>query len=537
MNGRARIVRAPGVVGDRRVRRSAVGAVRAGLRRPAVHPPRAVDDRRASSPTAPLLPRATLVTAWHTLRRDRHLARRWRRWSAPCWRRRAFLEQAAQPVLVLVLVAPWVAYFTSIVHVARTRRPAGDLLVAFVTTPAFVFATVAGMRSADPAARELLASVDAPRAEVLWRLRLPSALPSILAAARFATGLALAAAYYSEGGSAAAGVGSARSDAAARQSAHRRIRHPVGVDRLRGGARRACSWSPSRRSSGCCCAGTSRSAGTHRDTDDGTAPRTARQLGVVWPTDPRRHHAPARRRSSVLAPRLRTCSADVRAATTTADDGATADVGDRSIAGEPFPADRCEANKAAGTITYLSGFDFAATASIIDVVVADERGYYDELCLDVELTPSFSTANYPLVAGGEAQFASGGSFSEVVNFAAANDADLVALVGRGPHGDRRADRASRAGGVARGAGRIDDRRQGRAPAGRGGDARRGRAGRGRGLRDGAARRLRPGRPLATRRHRRLPRLARATSRGSSSGRDSSSTCSTRPTTTSPARSA
>ena len=63
-----------------------------------------------------------------------------------------------------------------------------------------MFATVAGLRSADPAARELLASVDASRLEVLWRLRLPSALPSLLAAARYVVGLALAAAYYGEGG-------------------------------------------------------------------------------------------------------------------------------------------------------------------------------------------------------------------------------------------------------------------------------------------------------------------------------------------------
>src|SRR5690606_14440700 len=54
-------------------------------------------------------------------------------------------------------------------------------------------------------------------------------------------------------------------------------------------------------------------------------------------------------------------------------------------------------------------------------------GYYDELCLDVEIVSSFSTANYPLVAGGEGQFASGGSFSEVVAFAAANEADLVTV--------------------------------------------------------------------------------------------------------------
>ena len=119
-----------------------------------------------------------------------------------------FLEQAAQPVLIGVLVAPWIAYFSSIV----LWLGSGDLpvifLVAFVTTPAFVFATVAGMRSADPAARELLASVDAGRLEVLWRLRLPTALPTILAAARFNLGLALAASYYGEGGNvASAGLG------------------------------------------------------------------------------------------------------------------------------------------------------------------------------------------------------------------------------------------------------------------------------------------------------------------------------------------
>jgi NitT/TauT family transport system permease protein len=111
-----------------------------------------------------------------------------------------FAEQATQPVLVLILVAPWVAYFTSVVVWLGAGDPPVIFLVAFVTTPAFVFATVAGLRSADPAARELLASVDAGWWEVLWRLRLPSALPAVLAAARYSLGLALAAAYYGEGG-------------------------------------------------------------------------------------------------------------------------------------------------------------------------------------------------------------------------------------------------------------------------------------------------------------------------------------------------
>jgi NitT/TauT family transport system substrate-binding protein len=121
-------------------------------------------------------------------------------------------------------------------------------------------------------------------------------------------------------------------------------------------------------------------------------------------------------------------------AVTTGDstDGGTAGTAGAVVAGEAFPADRCAANEAAGTITYLTGFDFAATASIVDILVAEEMGYYDAMCLDVEVTPSFSTANYPLVAENDAQFASGGSFSEVVQFNAANEADLVVTAVEGP---------------------------------------------------------------------------------------------------------
>ena len=94
---------------------------------------------------------------------------------------------------------------------------------------------------------------------------------------------------------------------------------------------------------------------------------------------------------------------------------------------KPFPADRCEANKAAGKITYLSSFDFSASASIVEVLVAKQKGYFDDMCLDVDLKASFSTENYPLIAANEAQFSSGGSFSEVVDYAGRNDAGFVTL--------------------------------------------------------------------------------------------------------------
>jgi NitT/TauT family transport system permease protein len=110
-----------------------------------------------------------------------------------------FVEEATQPVLVLVLVTPWVAYITSVVLWLDGGEPTIIFMVAFTSFPVFTFGVVGGMKSADPAARELLASVDARRWEVFWRLRLPSAGPSIFTTARFAMGLGLAAAYFSEG--------------------------------------------------------------------------------------------------------------------------------------------------------------------------------------------------------------------------------------------------------------------------------------------------------------------------------------------------
>ncbi len=96
-------------------------------------------------------------------------------------------------------------------------------------------------------------------------------------------------------------------------------------------------------------------------------------------------------------------------------------------AGEPISPERCAANQAAGTIVYVSSYDFAASASIIDVLVADAHGYFDDLCLDVEIRPSFAGDNYTLVAGNDAQIGSGGSFSELVDFAGDNSAGYVVL--------------------------------------------------------------------------------------------------------------
>jgi ABC-type nitrate/sulfonate/bicarbonate transport system substrate-binding protein len=94
--------------------------------------------------------------------------------------------------------------------------------------------------------------------------------------------------------------------------------------------------------------------------------------------------------------------------------GAPTDTDDAMLAA--VDPERCAANREAGTITYLSGFDFAAAASIVDVVVAEQSGYFDDLCLDVDVRAGASPlSNYPLVAAGEVQISSAGSYTEILN--------------------------------------------------------------------------------------------------------------------------
>ena len=98
---------------------------------------------------------------------------------------------------------------------------------------------------------------------------------------------------------------------------------------------------------------------------------------------------------------------------------------------EPEPdaaAVRCQANRDAGKITFVTGFDFAAAAGIIDAIVADAQGYFEELCIDFEIQPGFAPSNGALVIEGQAQFGAAGSFAELVANNVAGEGDLVGLL-------------------------------------------------------------------------------------------------------------
>jgi NitT/TauT family transport system substrate-binding protein len=105
---------------------------------------------------------------------------------------------------------------------------------------------------------------------------------------------------------------------------------------------------------------------------------------------------------------------------TTATDGTDAP-------GAAISEERCAANQEAGTITYVSSFDFAAAASILDVIAAEDAGFFDEVCLDVDIVPGFAPSNGAIVASGEAQMSSAGSFGELVNNNVQGETDLVAV--------------------------------------------------------------------------------------------------------------
>ncbi|MFB9378824.1 ABC transporter substrate-binding protein [Kineococcus gynurae] len=104
-------------------------------------------------------------------------------------------------------------------------------------------------------------------------------------------------------------------------------------------------------------------------------------------------------------------------------------------AGDAVPAERCRANRDAGPITYVTGYQYQASASILDPVAAKALGYFDEVCLDVTLQPGTgeTAQNAQLVAAGTAQISSmSGQSDVIVNVANGVDVTAVATFGHVP---------------------------------------------------------------------------------------------------------
>lgn len=93
---------------------------------------------------------------------------------------------------------------------------------------------------------------------------------------------------------------------------------------------------------------------------------------------------------------------------------------------------RCAANKAAGRITFITGFELEATVGTIDPVAAQAQGYFKDLCLDVSIKPG--TGNpapaAQAVAAGTATIAELGGASDVITTNANGiDTEAIAMYG------------------------------------------------------------------------------------------------------------
>jgi len=110
---------------------------------------------------------------------------------------------------------------------------------------------------------------------------------------------------------------------------------------------------------------------------------------------------------------------------------------DSSTAGDSaaLTAGRCAENKAAGAITYVTGYQWQSSAGILEEVAADELGYYADLCLDVTIQPGTgdTAQNASLVAAGTAQVTTVGSEAEILTArAGGSDVTGIATLGHVP---------------------------------------------------------------------------------------------------------
>jgi len=87
---------------------------------------------------------------------------------------------------------------------------------------------------------------------------------------------------------------------------------------------------------------------------------------------------------------------------------------------------RIALNKKAGKITYVTGFNYAASSPDVNAVVADELGYFRKLGLNVNVVPGLDPDGMKLLSSGRAQFASGGSASLVIQ-SVANGAEIKGI--------------------------------------------------------------------------------------------------------------
>jgi NitT/TauT family transport system permease protein len=108
------------------------------------------------------------------------------------------VERALLPLAVVLNVTPLVAIAPALVVAFGFGMTPKYVIASLIVFFPFLVNALAGLRDVDPEALDLVATLHASRAEVLWRLRLPSSLPYLFAAARICVPLSLVGAVVAE---------------------------------------------------------------------------------------------------------------------------------------------------------------------------------------------------------------------------------------------------------------------------------------------------------------------------------------------------
>ena len=117
------------------------------------------------------------------------------------------LERAIYPPALLVKVTPIVAVYPLLMIWFGFGVWPRVIVAALITFFPMLVNAMVGLRSVDPAVLDVMRVLDASRAQVLWKVRLPSSLPYVFAALRISVPLSLIGAVVAEFLSGAGGMG------------------------------------------------------------------------------------------------------------------------------------------------------------------------------------------------------------------------------------------------------------------------------------------------------------------------------------------
>lgn len=117
------------------------------------------------------------------------------------------LERALYPPALLVKVTPIVAVYPLLMIWFGFGVWPRIAVAALITFFPMLVNAVVGLRAIDPRALDVMRVLDASRAQIFWRLRLPSSLPYVFAALRISVPLSLIGAVVAEFLSGTAGMG------------------------------------------------------------------------------------------------------------------------------------------------------------------------------------------------------------------------------------------------------------------------------------------------------------------------------------------